>query len=171
MCISTSCLFGRARRKVCFQPDVEHFPPQICLFFFSCRSDCVTGVPVCHAGFLCDFFFFFFNPSGVEFGVIKATGMEGTSSRVSKHWGQRLSHSSERHLHCSIPAVWGTLFLQMLFPSPGSRSPCWNLTEWQPKRQKNCTKVLRYFKCFYTAWQQLPLVREEFSRAAGKRAQ
>lgn len=62
MCISTSCLFGRARRKVCFQPDVEHFPPQICLFFFSCRSDCVTGVPVCHAGFLCDFFFFFLIP-------------------------------------------------------------------------------------------------------------
>lgn len=132
------------------------FPHKSAWFFFSCRSDCVTGVPVCHAGFLCDFYFFF-NPSGVEFGVIKATGMEGTSLRVSSHWGQRLSHSSERHLHCSIPAVWGTLFLQMLFPSPGSRSPCWNLTEWQPERQKNCTKILRYFKCFYTAWQQLPL--------------
>lgn len=164
-----SCLFGRARRKVCFQPDVEYFPPQICLVFFLQEWLCYwcSSLPC----WLSLWLFFFFNPSGVEFGVIKAMGMEGTSSRVSSHWGQRLSHSSERHLHCSIPAVWGTLFLQMLFPSPGSRSPCWNLTEWQPERQKNCTKILRYFKCFYTAWQQLPLVREEFSRAAGKRAQ
>lgn len=58
MCISMSCLFGRARRKVCFQPDVEHFPPQICLVFFPAGVIVLLVFQSAMLAFFVTFFFF-----------------------------------------------------------------------------------------------------------------
>lgn len=171
MCIPISCLFPR--RKIYFQME-NIFLPKAAYIFSHMHA------PSLHEGlcyrcpsepcWLCPRFFFFFKslrcwiePSE----VIKATKREGkTLSEVSIYWGYGLSHSSELRLHCRIPAVSVRvcLFLQSYSHPQAAAALAETLTEWQqPERQKINTKsvILRYFKCSYTGWQQLPSGREE----------
>lgn len=155
MCISLSCVFGR---KVCFQPDVEHVSPSVARIS-SCRSDCGTGVPVSHAGF--ETFFFFLIPLVLNLELSKLQERNKLHQGYPTS-GQRLSHGSEWLLQQHSSRVWESVPADVV-PSPRQLLSLLKPPEWQPERQKSCTKsvILRNLSAFILADSSCPQGRKD----------